>query len=171
MMNPLRHFWQSSISHFNREPLSARHESCYSASSGVHLGQRGPERSITSPILKRWSIPPLFVRARCSRWRRNSGGAETNGLGSRIVLEWHPDVYLDEEVVSAYALIDAWTHGTSSGLSATTFLHHNRLSRCHKTTFGLPLPPMRKGLCLFRRDGDFDHLKEDWLQFIYVDQA
>jgi hypothetical protein len=27
------------------------------------------------------------------------------------------------------------------------------------------------GTVLISTDGDFDHLKEDWLQFIYVDQA
>ena len=102
--------------------------------------------------------------------------AEKFGWGSnkrwelQRVLSRVPTLYLDDEVVAAYALIDAWTHGAT-----VDFLN------------GVPPPkpavPMSqndiwiaatahaKGSVLISTDGDFDHLKEDWLQLIYVDQA
>ena len=66
-----------------------------------------------------------------------------------------------------YALID-WTTEHQWTLP-TAFLHQSRLSQCHKTTFGLPLPPAN-GAALVSTDGDFGHLNEIW-QLIYVDQT
>ena len=102
--------------------------------------------------------------------------AEKFGWGSnkrtqlQRVLSKVPTLYLDEEVVSTYALIDAWTHGTSVD-SPNSVPPPQPAVPMSQNDVWIAATAYANGAALVSTDGDFDHLNEIWLQLIYVDQT
>ena len=102
--------------------------------------------------------------------------AEKFGWGSnkrselQRVLRVVPTLYLDDEVVSAYALIDAWTHGTTVD-SPNRVPPPQPAVAMSQNDIWIAATAHAKESVLISTDGDFDHLKEDWLRLIYVDQT
>ena len=102
--------------------------------------------------------------------------AEKFGWGSnkrselQRVLGMVPTLYLDDEVVNAYALIDAWTPGTTVD-SPNSAPPPKPAVAMSQNDLWIAATAYAKRSVLISTDGDFDHLKEDWLQLIYVDQA
>ena len=85
-------------------------------------------------------------------------------------LDEFPSLEIDEEIVRAYALIDAWTHG-------------KRVAAPNQTLPPKPAVPMAKNdlwiaasahvskSTLLSTDKDFCHLNEIWINFTYIDQV
>jgi tRNA(fMet)-specific endonuclease VapC len=106
----------------------------------------------------------MFALAEKFGWGRN------RRTQLQQVLSSVPTLYLDDQVVSAYALIDAWTHGTEVD-SPNNVPPPQPAIPMSQNDLWIAATAHAMGTVLISTDGDFDHLKEDWLQFIYVDQA
>ena len=86
------------------------------------------------------------------------------------VLSRIPTLNLDDEVVNAYALIDAWTHGTSVD-SPNDASPPQPAVPMSQNDLWIAATAHVHSAALVSTDGDFDHLDETWLQLIYVDQT
>ena len=105
-----------------------------------------PEKMVYTSVVCKGE---MFALAEKFGWGRNKR------TRLQQVLNGIPTLYLDEEVVDSPNNVpppqpaipmsqnDLWIAATAHAM----------------------------GTVLISTDGDFDHLKEDWLQFIYVDQA
>jgi tRNA(fMet)-specific endonuclease VapC len=120
-----------------------------------------PEKMVYTSVVCKGE---MFALAEKFGWGRNKR------TRLQQVLNGIPTLYLDEEVVSAYALIDAWTHGTSVD-SPNNVPPPQPAIPMSQNDLWIAATAHAMGTVLISTDGDFDHLKEDWLQFIYVDQA
>ena len=120
-----------------------------------------PERMVYTSVVCKGEI---FALAEKFGWGRNKR-TQLQRVLSRV-----PTLYLDEAVVSAYALIDAWTHGTSVD-SPNSVPPPQPAVAMSQNDLWIAATAYAKEAVLISTDGDFDHLKEDWLQLIYVDQT
>ena len=102
--------------------------------------------------------------------------AEKFGWGSnkrtqlQRVLSRIPTLNLDDDVVKAYALMDAWTHGTSVD-SPDDASPPQPAVPMSQNDLWIAATAHVHSVALVSTDGDFDHLDDTWLQLIYVDQT
>ena len=105
----------------------------------------------------------MFALAEKFGWGRN------RRTQLQQVLSSVPTLYLDDQVVSAYALIDAWTHGTA--MDSPYNVPPQPAVPMSQNDLWVAATAYANGVVLVSTDGDFSHLKEHWLQLIYVDQT
>ena len=121
------------------------------------------------------SATMVFTSIIC--WGELLALAEKNGWGwnkrHRLeqVLEDFPTVDINKKgVLSAYALIDAWTHGTPVASPAQTPPPRPAVSMTQNDLWIAATAHETKAT-LLSTDKDFDHLNRVWIRFAYVDQS
>ena len=103
--------------------------------------------------------------------------AEKNGWGrnKRLrlehVLEDFPTVDINKRgALSAYALIDAWTHGKPVAAPAQTPPPRPAIPMTQNDLW-IAATAHETRATLLSTDKDFDHLNRVWIRFAYVDQS
>ena len=102
--------------------------------------------------------------------------AEKNGWGEskrtklEAVLAGFPMLDISRKsILSAYALIDAWTHGKPVTSSVQTPPPKPAVSMTQNDLW-IAATAHASRATLLSTDKDFDHLNDVWISFVYVDQ-
>lgn len=74
-----------------------------------------------------------------------------------------------EDVLKAYALIDAWTHGKLLDSPEHAFPHPKPARPMSKNDIWIAATASASGAVLLSTDKDFAHLHDKWITFVYVD--
>lgn len=74
-----------------------------------------------------------------------------------------------EDVLKAYALIDAWTHGKLLDSPERAFPPPKPARPMSKNDIWIAATASASGAVLLSTDKDFVHLHDKWVTFIYVD--
>lgn len=104
--------------------------------------------------------------------------AEKRGWGRKKrkileeVLNEFPTLDINQEdILRAYALIDAWTHGKSLDSAKHSFPPPKPARPMTKNDIWIAATASASGAALVSTDKDFAHLHDRWVTFIYVDST
>ena len=112
----------------------------------------------------------IICRGELLALAEKNGWGKTKRLRLEQVLEGFPTVDISKkDVLSAYALIDAWTHGTPVSAPAQTPPPKPAVPITQNDLW-IAATAHETNATLLSTDKDFDHLNRVWIRFAYVDQ-
>ena len=138
--------------------------------SGKHHGLYGLVRISVSGSRRRWFLRQSSAGVNYLHLRKKEVGEKKRRGRLEEVLDEFPTVDINQKnILNAYALIDAWTHGKHLDFAEHDFPPPKPAISMSKNDLWIAATAYASNATLLSTDKDFAHLHDKWINFVYID--